>query len=155
MLTISIPLASTLTGLSERTLWRRVSDGSVRRGAADAGRATVLFADIIGMLVVPFGPDDMAMIASADAGDLESINSIALDCIEAGRPREAVRLLEQAAKAGHPDSMAVLGRCYIDGAGVDADQITGLSWITRAAAAGHLLSTAVLSRMVSGAIAHR
>lgn len=147
---ISIQLASALTGLTERTLWRRVAGESIRRGPDDArGRATLLADDIAAALGVQ-DADDLKLLARADTGDADAQTDAALLFLEAGKHREAVHLLRLAADQGHADAMHWLGRAYISGEGVTQDIYLGVSWLARSASGGHPISREQMEGLVRG-----
>lgn len=153
MSVISFQTASALTGRSERTLWRRIADGGLRRGPDDVrGRATLVLEDIAPLLLVPVDGDDLALLTRADAGDPEAQSDMGLVFLEADRPSAALYLFDLAAKQHHPEAMHWLGRCFIEGRGAAHDQTLGLSWLTRSAAAGHIISKQMIERLVSGAL---
>lgn len=153
MRVISLQTASALTGRSERTLWRRVSDRSLLRGPDDLrGRAMLDLESVAPMLLVHLTSEDLGVLQLADAGDAVAQNDIALLFLEAGRAESAKYLFEMVAKQGHPDAMHWLGRCAIEGNGTEKDTTLGLSWLTRAAAAGHVISKEMVESLVSGAL---
>lgn len=43
----------------------------------------------------------------------------------------------RAAHQTYPEAMHQLGRCYLAGRGLDANEVFGIEWISRAAALGH------------------
>ena len=46
------------------------------------------------------------------------------------------RLVISAAECGYPRAQAMVGECYLEGVGVDADPIKAELWLTRAARNG-------------------
>lgn len=141
---ISLPTAITLTEKSERTLWRLIADGSIRR-EMDAGKAVIDLASLKPYLCLPL--DDLALVQAADHGDAVAQTDLALIFLANGKPKGAVEWLEQAAGQAYPDAMYWLGRCYIDGEGLAQDENLGLIWIAKAAADGHLISIAQMAGM--------
>lgn len=71
---ITLKTAASLTGLSKRTLWRRLADGQLRaQGGADQGdHARVLIDDVLAISRLKLAPEDCALIAEADAGQAEA-----------------------------------------------------------------------------------
>ena len=136
---ISVAAAITLTGWSERTVWRRIADGTIASAHAH-GKAMIAFARLQPHVIIPLGPEDCSAIASADAGDAEAQNDLALLFLEHDEARGAIYWLEQAAGHGYPDSMYWLGRCFIAGKGVRTDENTGIMWISKAASLGHVIA---------------
>ncbi|MCH5284502.1 MAG: SEL1-like repeat protein [Akkermansiaceae bacterium] len=49
---------------------------------------------------------------------------------------EAFKWYRLAAELGHPDAMASLGKCYVEGVGVSEDTDKGLEWIRKGASLG-------------------
>ena len=136
---ITLSTAVSITGLSKRTLWRRVADGQLRaQDNAEPGEHTrVLVDDVMAISPLKLETEDRKLIADADAGHAESQCDLALLFLMQNLPTEAVRWLTLAAKQTYPEAMHQLGRCYIAGNGVEANEALGIDWISRAAAFGH------------------
>ena len=67
---LSLQTAAWVTGISKRTLWRRVGSGQLARGPNDAhGRATVALADLLPHTRWALTPTDWARLLAADHGD--------------------------------------------------------------------------------------
>lgn len=136
---ITLPAAITLTEWSERTFWRKFADGSLARETVN-GKAMISFELINPHLCLALSPDDLAILASAVAGDAEAQNEMALIFLANGKPKNAIYWLEQAAKQGCADAMNLLSQCYMKGSGVPQDENTGMIWLAKAATLGHLIS---------------
>lgn len=136
---ISLPAAITLTDLSERTFWRRFADGSMARETVK-GKSMIRFDLIKPFLCFPFGPEDVAVLESAEAGDAEAQNEMALIFLSNDKPNGAVYWLEQAAKKDYADAMSLLSQCYMQGSGVPKNEDKGIMWLAKAAALGHEIS---------------
>ena len=136
---ITLPAAITLTEWSERTFWRKFTDGSLARETVN-GKAMISFELIKPHLCLALSPDDLAILASAVAGDAEAQNEMALIFLANGKPKNAIYWLEQAAKQGCADAMNLLSQCYMKGSGVPQDENTGMIWLAKAATLGHLIS---------------
>lgn len=137
---ITLNTAVSITGLSKRTLWRRIADGQLRvHGASSGGgeHTRVRLDDVVALSPLRLEADDRALIAQADAGSAEAQCDLALLLLARNLPAEAVRWLALAAKQNYPEAMHQLGRCYIAGRGVAANEALGVEWISRAAALGH------------------
>ena len=135
---ISLNTVSSLSGLSKRTLWRRVADGLLRTQTLGAGERTlVALDDALALSRLRLEPDDRELIREADAGNAEAQCDFALLFLAQNLPEEAVRWLEAAAHQNCPEAMHWLGRCHIAGTGVPADEKAGMEWIARAASPGH------------------
>lgn len=136
---ITLSTAVSITGLSKRTLWRRVADGQLRaQDNADPGEHTrVLVDDVMAISHLKLEGEDRKLITDADAGNAEAQCDLALLFLMQNLPAEAVRWLTLAAKQTYPEAMHQLGRCYIAGNGVEANEALGIEWISRAAAFGH------------------
>jgi len=140
---ISLNTAASLSGLSKRTLWRRVADGMLRALSAGAGERTgVALDDAIALSRLRLSPDDGELVVAADAGDPDAQCDLALMFLAQDYAESALPWLEAAAGQYHAEAMHWLGRCYISGKGVPADEKTGADWISKAASRGH--STASL-----------
>ena len=136
---ITLPAAITLTEWSERTFWRKFADGSLARETVN-GKAMISFELINPHLCLALSPDDLAILASAVAGDAEAQNEMALIFLANEKPKNAIYWLEQAAKQGCADAMNLLSQCYMKGSGVPQDENTGMIWLAKAATLGHLIS---------------
>lgn len=136
---ITLPAAITLTEWSERTFWRKFADGSLARETVN-GKAMISFELIKPHLCLALSPDDLAILASAVAGDAEAQNEMALIFLANGKPKNAIYWLEQAAKQGCADAMNLLSQCFMKGSGVPQDENTGMIWLAKAATLGHLIS---------------
>ncbi len=137
MIRISLPAAITLTEWSERTFFRKFADSSLTR---DAKSGKISFELLKPHLCLTLEPEDLPVIESADAGDAEAQNEVALIFLSSGKPKGAIYWLEQAAKKDHADAMNLLSQCYMSGNGVQKSENTGVIWLAKAAAHGHLIS---------------
>lgn len=156
---IKISTAITLTGWSKRTFWRRFADGSIERGAENQEKAneisTVVLDSILPHLWVTLTTEDLQLVLEADAGDAQAQCDLALLFRGLEKHKEALYWLELAIKQGEVSAMHWMGRAYIEGAGVPKDENTGLMWIAKAAAGGHVVSQAQISGMISSVTAKR
>lgn len=136
---ITLGMAVALTGLSKRTLWRRIADGQLHvQGNADQGEhARVPLEEILSLSRLSLEADDQALIMLADMGEAEAQCDLALLFLTQKQPGEAVHWLTLSAKQHYPEALHQLGRCYIAGNGVEADETKGVELIARAAALGH------------------
>lgn len=142
MHTVSIDTAMQLTGLSRRTLWRRVSSAPypTQRESHAGSRTLIAIEAIQADLPAPLQPGDDAIMARADQGDPEAQNDVAMILMEANRHDLALHWLRLAAAQDYADAMHWLGRCYISGNGVEKDEAQGLAWLRKAAERGHVIS---------------
>ncbi len=150
---MSLAAAISLTRVSERTFWRRFSDGSAVRVTRN-GKSMVSVDSIRDKLCIPFAPEDFDLIESADSGSPQAQTELALIFLEHDDPAGAVYWLGLAAKQDFADAMQLLGRCHIDGKGVAGDDNLGLIWIAKAARLGHPIAAAqmqALTRKPTGA----
>ena len=138
---INLEAASSITQLSKRTLWRRLSEGQItRQDNDDEGRTMITFEDIVPMLCMPTAQQDYDLIVEAAAGDAEAQNNVALLFLEADKPDLALHWLTLAADQGHPDAMHNLSKLYIQGSGTPKNDSLGLMWLGKAAALGHVIA---------------
>lgn len=146
---ISLNTAISLTGLSRRTLWRRIADGSLRTrdGGEPGERTQVAVADVLALARLRLAAEDEALVIDADAGDPAAQCDLALLFLEQDMADEAVRWLERAAQRRYPEAMLWLGRCAIAGRGLAADARAGIGWIGRAAERGHLIAEGLLRHL--------
>lgn len=140
---ITLETAEQLTGLTRRTLWRRIAGRpDWKRNQDDPLRTAQIALEAIraDLRAAVQDEEDLAVIQAADQGDPEAMNDTALLLLEGGEAEAALPWLRRAARAGHADAMHWLGRCYVSGDGVTADRDLGLDWLRRSAAAGHVIS---------------
>lgn len=138
---ISLMAAVTLTGKSKRTLWRRLSDGSLARAPDDShGRTMLPLQAVAAEACLPLSDEDWKLVQAADAGSAVAQNELAYRFLAAGQDAAAWYWFEQAAKRQHPDSMHWLASLAIAGRGHAPDEQAGMVWLARAAAAGHAIA---------------
>jgi hypothetical protein len=154
---ISIQSAVTLTGRSERTLWRWIADGTLIRATEDApnGKTMVYLASIRPHISIPMESEDFDLIVRADKGNAEAQNDLGLLFLSNGQPEKALYWLNLAAEQNYADAMHWLGRCYIDGTGVARDDNLGTMWLSKAAAYGHMISQAQMQTMRESLVGKR
>ena len=146
---INIATAMTLTGWSERTFWRRFADGSVRRDTSSAaGKSMVEFDSIKPHMLIPLGADDYPLVQAADAGNAEAQTDLALLFISHHKLKQGIAWLEAAVKQEHAAAMRLMGRCHIEGQGVDQDDNLGMMWLARAAAKGDPIAQAQMGAIL-------
>lgn len=141
---VSLQAATTLTEWSERTIRRRLADGSLKC-AADNGayyKTMICFDSIKHDICIALDPNDLELIKSADSGDAKAQNDLALLFLENNKLKSAVYWLELAAKQHCTDAMHLLGRCYLDGKGLPKNDNLGIMWIAKAASLGHPIALA-------------
>ena len=141
---IKLNTAIAVTGLSKRTLWRRIADGVLRTDSKSGGenepsaaQTRVALDDTLALAPLRPSDDDRTLILQADAGVAEAQCDLGLLLLAQGRPADALAWLERAAQQGHVEGMHWLGRCHLAGQGVPADERLGMDWIARAANHGH------------------
>lgn len=133
--------ASAITGISERTWWRRIEQGLIQRGSTGSGKQTrLLLSDVLQDISIPVTSEDIECIMLADAGDAPAQNDIGQMFSMAGKSKAAVYWLQQAANQGHPDAMQWLSKCYAGGEGVPVDEYLSLMWLAKAASLGHVIA---------------
>ena len=140
---VTMETAMSLVDRSERTLWRMVSDGLVLKEIQN-GSAMLLLASLKPHFCIPFTDEDEELLDAAIEGDAPAQTDVALIFLSQGKPEQAIYWLNLAVQQRFPDAMNFLGRCYIDGNGVEKNEQMGIIWITKAAALGHVISKAQL-----------
>jgi TPR repeat protein len=140
MSAISLEAAVAMTGLSRRTLWRRVTEGAIAKREEDRGRAMLSLAAVVDLIPVPLDDDDLEMLVQADAGQPDAQADVGEMFYTAGEFGAAVYWLSAAAAQENADAMHWLGTCHFAGHGVPKSENIGLSWIARAAEAGHVIA---------------
>jgi hypothetical protein len=150
MTTISIDAASVITGLSKRTWYRRVEEGVVARSGAGS-RIMIPISEVVPLIGVEMSPEDLDMLAAADAGNAEAQDDMGQLFLASGKLEAAIYWLEQAARQGYPNAMQCLGRCYLAGEGVPKDENLAIMWIAKAAAHGHVIAQGQMQALRRGA----
>ncbi|MDO9046517.1 MAG: hypothetical protein Q7U66_02125 [Methylobacter sp.] len=141
---LSLQAAATLTEWSERTLRRRIADGTLKCATGNEARykTMICFDSIRHDTCIALDPDDIELIKNADDGDAKSQNDLALLFLGKNKPKSAVYWLELAAKQNLTDAMHLLGRCYLEGNGLPKDDNLAIMWIAKAASMGHPIALA-------------
>jgi len=141
---ISLQATTTLTEWSERTIRRRLADGTLKcANHNDAHYKTMICFDSIKHdICIALGSDDIKLIKNADSGDAKAQNDLALLFLENNKLKSAVYWLELAAKQNFTDAMHLLGCCYLEGNGLPKDDNLAIMWIAKAASLGHPIALA-------------
>ena len=146
MFSVSLGTASALTGVSVRTLWRRIANGELRtcKDVGASGRTLVAVEDLLAHSRIDLAGDELALVCAADAGDPEAQCDLGLVFLRGGLAEEAARWFGAAAERFYPEAMHQLGRCYLTGCGVERDEVAGRQWMCRAAERGHVVAAHLL-----------
>lgn len=149
MKSLSLATVITLTDQSERTLRRRLADGTLPRAIEEgsSNRTLIPFDAIQSQICIPVETDDFKLIEQADLGNAEAQNDLALLFLAHGKPESAIYWLELSAKQDYADAMHWLGRCYIEGNGVARNEDLGIMWLAKASAHGHVIAQSQLKAM--------
>lgn len=149
---ISLKMATALSGLSKRTLWRRIADGSLRTpapaaegGGGDPEITRVGLSEVAAWAPFKLDADDIDCILAADAGDIGAQCDLALLFLSHEQPAEAVQWLQGAARHYYPEAMHWLGRCLISGQGIEENTEEGIAWLRRAAERSHATATHMIA----------
>lgn len=146
---VSLQAATTLTEWSERTIRRRIADGSLKCATDNEAhyKTMICFDSIKHDICLALAPDDIELINSADSGDATAQNDLALLFLEQDKTKSAVYWLELAAKQQLSDAMHLLGCCYLEGNGLPKDENLAIMWIAKAASLGHSIALAQIQSM--------
>jgi TPR repeat protein len=151
---ISIQAAIAMTGRSQRTWWRRIEEGVVRKLAPDArGRARVSLEEVVKLIDVPLTSDDKGLLVRADAGHADAQDDIGEMFLSVGKHDAGRYWLELAAEQGHPNAMQCLARCYLAGEGVSKNENMAIRWLAEAAAYGHVIAREQMRGLRKGFLA--
>ena len=140
---ISLAAATTLTEWSERTFWRRFTEGSIERLSRN-GKAVVRFDAIASHLCIPMEEQDLVLLQQADAGDAGAQTDMALLFLANKKPKGALAWLNLAVKQHDAAAMYLLGRLHIDAHGSDRDDNLGMMWLSKSACHGNRFATVVM-----------
>jgi uncharacterized protein len=140
---ISIQAVMAMTGRSQRTWWRRIEAGAVRKLRPDArGRARIALEDVVRQTGYALTAEDTALLVQADAGDAEAQADMGEMFLSTGQPHAGRYWLELAAEQGHANAMQCLARCYLAGDGAPKEENMAIRWLAEAAARGHVIAAA-------------
>jgi uncharacterized protein len=141
---ISLKTATLLTGMSMRTLRRRITDGTLTCASSeeDSNKTMICLDSIKNDIGIPLEPDAIELIKAADAGEPQAQNDLGVLFLENDKPQNAIYWLELAAKQNFADAMHLLGTCYLKGDGLAKDNNLALMWIAKAASLGHSIAIA-------------
>ena len=150
--TLSLEAAIAVTGLSKRTLWRRIAEGALRKVGSDGTKnaATLRLDDVLALAGLAFDAETCSLLATADRGDPEAQTAVGQLFLLRQRPGIAVYWLERAAQQDAADAMQCLGQCHAAGHGVPRDEPLALMWIAKAAAAGHPIARRQIAGLLGG-----
>lgn len=139
MAQVSITTAALVMGVSARTIWRRISDGSMA-SQTEQGSTTVSLAEVLAGACIKMEDEDVELIQEMDRGSAEAQCDAGLMFLMEGREQSAIQLFELAAKQRYPEAMYWLARSYVAGTGVEQSEDTGVMWLAKAAEAGHQIA---------------
>ncbi len=135
---VSLQTAIALTGISERTLRRRIANGEIIIPRHEKQYRTMFPLEYLkNNIDAQLEQNDMEIIKNADFGDVQAQSDVGLIFLEQGKYNLAIYWLELAANRNYPDAMHLLGKCYLNGDGVIKDSNTAIMWIAKAASLGH------------------
>lgn len=115
-------------------------------------RTRVALNDVLALSQLRLEAEDRAFIEDADAGGHEAQCDLGLLFLGQGRPAEAVSWLNKAAQHLPPEAMQWMGRCYIAGTGVAADEAAGIDWIAQASRRSHVTAAHMLRYLENPAL---
>jgi hypothetical protein len=146
---VSLLAATTLTEWSERTIRRRLADGSLKSTLDNqaSNKTMICYDSIKHDICIDLDPDDIEILKAADAGNAKAQNDLALLFLEHNKLKSAVYWLELAAKQQFTDAMHLLGCCYLEGNGLPKDDNLAIMWIAKAASLGHSIAIAQIQSM--------
>ncbi len=146
MPSVCLNTAMSITGLSKRTLWRRIGEGrlTTRDTRAPGEQTRLALDDVLALSHLALGPQEHALIVAADQGERAAQCELGLLLLNANRAANALYWFDLAAKQYDPNAMCYLGRCYLACDGVEPDQDAGMLWIGQAAAKGHQIAQALM-----------
>ena len=139
---VSIQAVIAMTGRSQRTWWRRIEQGAVRKLEPDTrGRARIALEDVSLPGDLHLTAEDTALLVQADAGEADAQSDTGDLFLAAGCHDAARYWLELAAQQGHPNAMQSLARCYLSGEETPRNAYMAIRWLAEAAARGHVIAS--------------
>ena len=163
MQSISLDAAEAMTGISRRTLWRRVADGELTSTGKDARNRAVLALEGLqgwmqGHTGLVFSAQDLHRLCQADAGDAQAQVDLgawlytiprAVPRVENSQP--ALYWLHLAAEQNHGDAMHWLATVAAN-TGTQQCHYESLMWLAKAAMQGHPIATAQLQALLDAVL---
>ncbi|NEX16516.1 MAG: hypothetical protein C1943_07790 [Halochromatium sp.] len=146
MASICLDTATSITGLTKRTLWRRIRNGTLKTvNTHRPGEKTrVRFDDVLALSRLTLEPEDTEMILAADGGEAEAQCELGLLLWSISHGKDACYWLTLAAKQFHPNAMCYLGRGHLCGEFGMPDEDSGTLWLSQAAVKGHAIAQHLL-----------
>ena len=163
MQSISLDAAEAMTGISRRTLWRRVADGELTSTGKDARNRAVLALEGLqgwmqGHTGLVFSAQDLHRLCQADAGDAQAqvdmgawLYTSPRAVSRVGHSQSALYWLHQAAEQNHGDAMHWLATVAAN-TGTQQGHYESLMWLAKAAMQGHPIATALLSALLDAVL---
>jgi TPR repeat protein len=147
MPSVSLETAIALTGLSRRTIWRRLSEGVLRKAddtdtndKSGAARTWLEVRDVLTLANIDLDDAHLALLARAEKGDAVAQLELGLYFYKLGKYEATIYWLTLSARLHNADAMQFLGYCHAEGAGVKQADELALMWIAKAASSGHLIA---------------
>ena len=158
---ISLDAAEVMTGISRRTLWRRVADGALLSTEKDGrGRTMLALAGLLEPMQdctgLVFSAQDLAVLCQADAGDAQAQADVGAQLYAASSARKAppppshaaaLYWLHLAAEQGNCDAMHWLSTAAAQ-ARTEKGNHEALMWLAKAAAHGHRIAQMQMEEML-------
>ncbi len=164
MNSISLDAAEVMTGISRRTLWRRVADGRLTSADKDSrGRTTVVLdGDLLALVQTGLGltldaPAQSALV-QADTGHAQAQAELGAQLFDsAGKLLPAAHTaalywLQQAAQQGQADAMHWLGLDAAQQGSAPSNHHQALAWLAQAAAHGHVIAQQQVQTLLEGGL---
>lgn len=139
---ICLSTAMTITGLSKRTLWRRIGEGRIATDSKPApGEKTLVdLHDVLKCSPLEFKPEERAIIADADQGDRAAQCNLGFLLMKAGRQDNAIHWLRLSAKQLYPIAMCYLGKHSFTDKGLERSERSNLMCLNQLADTGNLIA---------------
>lgn len=156
---ISLDAVVATGNISKSTLWRRVSEGVIRKVGKDIrNRSMLLLADVLPLVdtLKPMADEDIHLLLAADAGAADAQADVGAMFYIAGNTKAALYWLHEAAAQDNADAMHWLAIVHTahassatrtftaeSGHGLEASEHEGnmaMMWLAKAATLGHLIA---------------
>jgi len=153
---ISLEATIALTGLSRRTVWRRLAEGALQKvdlpevGRSGVARTWLGMAEVLAFAGLELDREQIDLLERADSGEGDAQLELGQFFYEQGRFEAAFYWFSLAANRNNSDAMSLLGRCYAEGIGTKKEEELALMWIAKAAALG----SAIAQKQMQGLRSH-